>query len=104
MVKRIGTARRGSRSKFSKSTQDRGKISIRSFFWDYKDGQNVVLKADTAVQKGLYPAKFHGKAGVICGKVGSCYKVRVMDHSRPKIFIVHPVHLKYLDQERKTAR
>ena len=96
MVRRVGTSRHGSRSKFAKPQKSKGKISIRSFFRKYKDGERVCLKCEPGYQKAIYPSRFHGKAGVICGSSGDCYKVKVMDHSRPKIFVVHPIHLKQI--------
>ncbi|MBW3021881.1 hypothetical protein KY328_03105 [Candidatus Woesearchaeota archaeon] len=54
------------------------------------------MKAEPAVQKGMYCLRFHGKQGVIKRQVGKCYEVAVKDHNKDKILVVHPVHLKRL--------
>ena len=96
MVQRIGTSRRKTRQKFKKPRGESGKISISKYLQDFKQGEKVCLKAEPAVQKGLYYPRFHGKAGVVKDKKGKCYEVRIKDGGKEKTVIVHPVHLKRL--------
>lgn len=93
-MKRKGGVRRKTRSKLSKKLINKGKISLRSYFATYKNGDKVVLKAESAVQKGMYLPRYHGKEGTIVGKRGRSYEVRISDHTKSKVLIVHPVHLK----------
>ena len=93
MVKRVGTARTKSRHKMKKPYKRKGKLSLTRYFAKYADGDKVVLKAEPSVQNGLYFLRYHGKVGVVEGKQGRCYKVKVMDRKKPKTMIVHPVHL-----------
>ena len=76
-----------------KNVKDRGKISINKYLQSFKEGDLVILKAEPAVQKGMYFPRFHGKAGIIKGKKGRCYEVKIKD-GKEKVLIVHPVHLK----------
>lgn len=94
MAKRIGTFRRKSRHKMKKSVQDKGKISLTKYFQKFDEGERVVLKAESAVQKGLYFPRFHGRSGIIKGMKGRCYEVLIKDINKEKILRVHPVHLK----------
>ncbi len=94
MVTRTGSTRRKSRKKLTKTIRQRGKISLTRYFAEYKPGASVVLKAEPAVQKGMYHVRFHGKRGIIEGKQGDCYNVMIKDGSKQKTLIVHPVHLK----------
>lgn len=94
MAKRIGTFRRKSRHKLAKNVRSKGKISLTRFFQKFESGERVVLKADPAVQKGLYFPRFHGKLGIVKGKKGRCYEVAIKDFRKEKTVIVHPVHLK----------
>ncbi len=94
MVRRIGGARRKSRSKFKKHYQQRGKISLRRFFQRFDAGEHVALVAEPAYQKGMYRARFHGKAGTIQGMRGRAYEVMIHDGNKEKTLLVHPVHLK----------
>lgn len=96
MVKRIGTARRKTRSIFSKSIKEKGKLSLTKYLQEFKTGDKVVLKAEPSIQKGLYFPRFHGKQGTIAKKQGECYEVKIKDFTKEKMLIVHPVHLKRL--------
>jgi len=93
MVRRLDGARKRSRHKMQKSQRTKGKISITKYFQEFKEGDRAMLKAEPAVQKGIYPLKFHGKSGVIKNKKGNCYEVSVND-GKEKTIIVHPVHLR----------
>jgi len=98
MVQRIGGARRKSRYKMKKPLRSRGKLSITKYFQEFNLGDRVALKAEPAVQKGMYCLRFHGKQGVVSKQVGSCYEVSIKDHNKQKTLIVHPVHLKRLTE------
>ncbi len=93
MVKRIGGYRRKKKGVFSKSHREHGKISIRKYLQQFKEGEKVILKLEPAVQEGVYHPRFHGKPGIITGKRGDCYIVKIKDHEKEKEMIVHPVHL-----------
>lgn len=94
MATRIGGFRRKTRSKLKKNVRERGKISIKKYFQSFKIGDKVILKAEPAVQKGMYFPRFHSKHGVVKGKIGKCYEVVINDRKKEKTLIVHPVHLK----------
>lgn len=93
MVQRVGGFRRKTRSKLKKNESQKGKVSISRYFRDFKEGDAVVLKPEPAVQKGMPFPRFHGRNGVITGKQGRCYKVRIKDGKMEKTVLVHPVHL-----------
>jgi large subunit ribosomal protein L21e len=93
MANRRGSYRRKTRTLMSKHFRERGKISLTKYFAEYKDGDKVILKAEPAVQKGIYHLRFHGRAGVIKAKQGDCYNVEILDGNKPKTLIVHPIHL-----------
>jgi large subunit ribosomal protein L21e len=94
MAKRIGKGRKGTRHIYRKPVKQRGKVSIRRFLQKFQPGDKVLLKVDPSCHKGLYFPRFHGRVGVIEGKRGSAYEVKLMDRDKPKIFIVSPVHLR----------
>jgi len=93
MAKRIGGFRRKTRSKLKKSLRDKGKISIKKYFQEFKIGEKVLLKAEPAIQKGMYFPRFHSKTGLVKGKKGSCYEIVIKDGGKEKMLIVHPIHL-----------
>lgn len=79
-----------------KKPAEKGKFSIKNYLKEYKKGDEVILKAEPAVQKGMYFPRFHGKKAIVKGKKGECYEVNIKDNKKEKILIVHPVHLKKL--------
>ena len=94
MVQRIGGARRKTRGKFSKNYKQKGKISLRRYLQQFKEGDQVTLLAEPAVQKGMYFRRFHGKVGTVLRRLGSCYEIKIQDFNKEKRVIVHPVHLR----------
>lgn len=88
-----GGFRRKTRGILSKNYKLKGKISLRRFFQELKEGDKVVMKAEPAYQKGMYYPRFHGKSGMVIGKKGECYEVLIKDGNKEKMLIVHPVHL-----------
>tara|TARA_Y100000310_G_C20525452_1_gene735780 strand:- start:466 stop:756 length:291 start_codon:yes stop_codon:yes gene_type:complete len=96
MVQRKGGFRRKTRSKLSKSPKEKGRVNINAFFQEFKAGEKVCFKADPSYQKAMYFPRFHGKAGIIKSKEGSCYQVAFKDKNKQKIAVVHPIHLKKL--------
>lgn len=94
MVTRIGGARRKTRQQYKKHYRKQGKISLRNYLQQFKNGERVTLLAEPAVQEGIYFRRFHGKAGIVLAKKGRCYEVLVKDRAKEKRVIVHPVHLR----------
>tara|TARA_Y100000310_G_scaffold78902_1_gene75582 strand:+ start:3982 stop:4278 length:297 start_codon:yes stop_codon:yes gene_type:complete len=96
MVKRTGGARRKTRNKFSKNIKEKGKISLRKYFQEFKEGEKVLLKVEPSIQKGVYFRRFHSKIGIVKGKKGNCYTVSINDmkKGKQKTLMIHPVHLK----------
>ncbi|MAF36099.1 50S ribosomal protein L21e [archaeon] len=93
MAQRVGGLRRKTRRKFKKNIRTRGKISMVQYFQTFESGEKVVLKANTAVQKGMYHARFHGEVGTIKQKQGRCFEVVIKDGGMMKKLIIHPIHL-----------
>ena len=92
MAKRIGGKGRKTRYKFKKEIRNKGKISISKYFEEYKEGEKVGLSVEPAVKKGMYFPRFMGKVGVIIGKRGKCYEIKVNDQGKEKTLIAHPIH------------
>ena len=94
MVKRIGGMRRKTRYKLTKEICDRGKVSLTRYLQSFTKGDRVYLAAEPSIQKGMYYPRFMGKSGIVMGKRGKCYEVKIKDFNKEKMLIVHPVHLK----------
>lgn len=94
MTKRIGGFRRKTKHKLSKSSREKGKLSLRNYFQAFKTGDRVYLVGEASVHEGMYFPRFYGRAGKVVGKQGNCYYVEIHDGSIAKKLIVHPIHLK----------
>ena len=98
MVKVIGTSRRKTKHEFRKGIRKKGKISLRHYFQSFNQGENVILSVEPSVHKGMYFPRFLGLQGVIKRKNGTCYEVKIHDHTKEKTLIVHPVHLRRVEK------
>ncbi len=94
MTKRLGGFRRKTRSKLRKTPRTKGKIRLNRYMQEFKVNEKVILNAEPAYQKAMYHPRFHGKIGIITGKQGSCYLVKIKDGGKNKDLIVHPLHIK----------
>ncbi len=93
-MKKTGGLRRKTRSLFRKHKKEKGKMSLKKYLQSFNKGDRVELGVESSVHKGMYHPRFHGKTGSIKAKTGKCYEVLITDGGKQKILIVHPVHLK----------
>ena len=98
MVMRVGGVRRKTRHLMMKHHREKGKISLAKYFAEFNNGDKVVLKAEPAVQKGMYHLRYYGKMATVTGKRGECYEVQITDGNVLKTLIVHPIHLQIHQQ------
>ncbi len=88
---------KGYRSKtrrlLKKKPREKGKIRLGKLLCEYQPGNNVVIKIDPSVQKGMPHRRYHGKVGTIVGKRGRSYVVNVTQGDAVKEIIVRPEHL-----------
>ena len=91
---RKGGSGRKKRALFGKNIKKKGKFSLNNYLASFEIGDKVNLSLESSIRTGVYNPRFIGKSGVVIGKKGSCYEVKVMDFTKEKTVIVHPVHLK----------
>ena len=94
MAKRTGGSRRKTRFLYKKRKSERGKVSIRRYLQKFQIGDRVQLDAEPAVHKGFYFRRFHAKVGTIEKARGQCYEVAIKEGNKPKLVIIHPIHLR----------
>jgi large subunit ribosomal protein L21e len=80
-----------------KPMKSRGKIKFSEYFKSLIEGDRVAIKQEKGVRNNLQK-KMQGKTGVVSGKRGSNYEVKIKDIKKEKLLIVHPVHLKKIKQ------
>lgn len=78
-----------------KNIRERGKVRLSKYFQKFKEGERVAVKRELALQP-KFPKKLQGRSGVVSGKRGSSYVVKMNDLNKEKTYIIHPVHLRKL--------
>ncbi|MEK6852272.1 MAG: 50S ribosomal protein L21e [Nanoarchaeota archaeon] len=77
-----------------KRVKDKG-IRLSKLFQHFELGEKVALKTEKAAKRN-FPTRYSGKIGVVIGKKGSSYIVKVKDGRAFKEFAVKPLSLKKL--------
>jgi len=76
-----------------KKTRERGKIRLSEYFKELKTGDRVAIKREQSVDAS-FPERVQGRTGVVTGKRGRSYIVKLKELNKEKTFIVKPIHLK----------
>jgi len=78
-----------------KKKQEHGKIKLSNYFQEFGEGERVAVKRELSVQP-KFPKTLQGRSGIINGKRGNSYVVKINDMKKGKTYIIHPVHLRKL--------
>ena len=78
-----------------KSRREKGKVKFSAYFQSFDKGERVAVKRELSVQP-KFPKQIQGRSGVVSGKRGNSYLVKIKDLNKEKSYIIHPVHLKKL--------
>jgi ribosomal protein L21E len=76
-----------------KKIRTRGKLSLSRYFQELKEGDIVSISREPAVQSS-FPERMQGRTGVIEGKRGRIYFVKIKDYDKEKRYLIAPIHLK----------
>ncbi len=96
-MKRSKGTRQGTRKILRKDPSKRGLIPINRALKDFEEGDKVRIKIEPSVHKGQPHRRFHGKIGVVDGKQGDAFVVKVNDGGKEKKVITRPEHLEETD-------
>ena len=78
-----------------KKQREHGKIKLSRYFQSFKEGERVAVIRELSLNP-KFPKQLQGRSGVIAGKRGNAYLVKINDLSKEKTYIIHPAHLKKL--------
>ncbi|BFH73520.1 50S ribosomal protein L21e [Sulfurisphaera javensis] len=82
------------RKLLTKDVRERGGVPRLSLLMEeFKEGDYVVIKINPSIHKGMPHRRYHGKVGIVQGKRGKAYIVKVNLGDKEKIIIVRPEHL-----------
>ena len=76
-----------------KPVRTRGKVSLKRYFQELKEGEFVTVVRDQSLVVG-FPKKLQGRTGVVQDKRGSAYIVKIKDLEKEKTYIINTVHLR----------
>jgi len=85
--------RRKTRSVLSRKPREKGKTGLSKILHSYVAGEQVVVKIDPSVHKGMPHRRYQGKVGQVVQKKGRSYVVNVTQGNALKEIIVRPEHL-----------
>lgn len=86
---------RGKRSKTrAKLKKKAGKASVNELLKPFKEKARVQVDIRPEAHSGMPSPVYQGASGVVEGKQGSCYRVRVKKGGLERNLIVHGIHLK----------
>ncbi|PIO00332.1 50S ribosomal protein L21e [archaeon CG10_big_fil_rev_8_21_14_0_10_43_11] len=86
--------KRRTRSAFRLRRRDRGKLKISDLFKQFKEQDTVLIVPNPSYQRSMPHRRIHGKKGIISGKRGRAYLVRVFEGNKEKKFIIASAHLR----------
>ncbi len=80
-----------------KKSRDKGKFSFTRYFQILKPGDAVAVVRELGLTFG-YSKRLQGRTGRVLEKRGSAYHVEIKDLNKPKRYMIHPVHLKKIQE------
>jgi len=83
-----------------KSVRTRGKLQLSRYFQELKQGDIVAIVKETSMQPS-FPKRLQGRTGVVEGKRGKAYIVKIKDQAKEKKFLIQPIHLKKIKQTKE---
>ena len=78
-----------------KSAREHGKIKLSNYFQKFEKGSRVAVKRELSLNP-KFPKKLQGRSGIISGKRGNSYVIKINDLKKEKTYIIHPIHLERL--------
>lgn len=78
-----------------KNIREHGKIRLSEYFKEFKKGDRIAVVRELTLNP-KFPKQLQGRSGVVDGKKGSSYIVKINDFNKEKTYIIHPVHLRRL--------
>lgn len=88
MVKRS----RGTLSSYTRKLKSAKKLGVTAIFKQFNEGDRVVISIKPG-HSGMPHPRYRGRHGVIVGRQGRSYKVKIKDGNSEKVLISGSVHL-----------
>lgn len=76
-----------------KKIRTKGKLQLSRYFQELEKGDFVAIVREAAVQSS-FPTRLQGRTGLVEGRRGKAYIVKIKDQTKGKKFLIEPIHLK----------
>jgi len=76
-----------------KKIREKGKLQLSKYFQELNNGDFVAIVKEPSVQ-AKFPERIQGKTGLVEGKRGMSYIIKIKDQEKEKKFLIAPIHLK----------
>lgn len=86
-----------------KPVRTRGKLQLSRFFQKFKEGDFVAISREKSIPVN-FNKRLQGSTGVVSGKKGRVYIVKVKEGNKEKEILIAPIHLKKIKLENKKKR
>ena len=87
---------RKSRAVLTRRVREKGKLGLSRLLVKYEEGEKVVVTIDPSVHTGAPHKRYQGKVGVVVGKRGKAYLLKIPFTRKVKTLIATPEHLRSL--------
>jgi len=75
-----------------KNVKQKGKIRLSRYFQELKNGECVAVVRDQAFNPA-FPIRIQGRNGIVVGKRGLAYIIKIKEGGLEKVHIIAPAHL-----------
>ncbi len=83
-----------------KSIRTRGKLKLSRYFQELNKEDFVMVSKEQSVPS-IFPKRLQGRTGIVEGKRGKAYIIKIKDGNKNKKFLINPIHLKKIKQIKK---
>ncbi|MDH5811444.1 MAG: 50S ribosomal protein L21e [Candidatus Methanomethylicaceae archaeon] len=89
--------RNRTRSLLRKGVREKGRSPVSKLLREYAVGERVTVKIDPSCVKGMPHRRYHGRTGVVLGKRGRAYVLKMFMGGYEKTIIARPEHISPLE-------
>ena len=83
-----------------KPVRTKGKLPLSKYFQELEKGDTVAVVKELSVAS-IFHKRMQGRTGIVEGKRGSSYMVKINDQNKEKRYLIAPIHLKKIVQLKK---
>jgi large subunit ribosomal protein L21e len=83
-----------------KPIRTRGKLQLSRYFQELKKGDFVAISKEQSVASS-FPKRTQGQTGIVEGRRGKAYIIKITEGSKDKRIIIEPIHLKKIKQVKR---